>query len=52
MESQTNARYGNSVASAGDVNSDGFGDLIVGAWGNDNTDSDAGAAYLFEGHGL
>jgi FG-GAP repeat len=27
-------RIGNSVASAGDINGDGFDDLIMGSWGN------------------
>ncbi len=35
-----------SVASAGDVNGDGFDDLIVGAWG---PYSEAGAAYIVFG---
>ena len=41
-----NANFGNSVSSAGDINSDGFGDFIVGAY---NTSSTSGAANLFFG---
>ncbi|MFH1279243.1 MAG: FG-GAP-like repeat-containing protein [Candidatus Eisenbacteria bacterium] len=41
--------FGQSVASAGDVNGDGCADLIVGATGNDTGGSDAGGAYLFYG---
>ncbi len=53
LEGQTYYDWaGASVAGAGDTNADGMGDLLVGAWGNDTTDSDAGAAYLFEGHGI
>ena len=40
---------GGSVASAGDVNNDGFDDLIVGATGNDAGGSFAGSAYVFSG---
>ncbi len=41
---------GVSVASAGDVNGDGFGDLIVGAYGGDpGGDSTAGESYVVFG---
>jgi len=43
---------GRSVSSAGDINGDGFGDLLVGASGADaagNAKSDAGAAYVVFG---
>ena len=38
-----------SVASAGDVNGDGFDDLIVGAHGADPNGSDSGASYVVFG---
>ncbi len=41
---------GRSVASAGDVNSDGFGDLIIGADGDDAGGDRAGAAYVVFGN--
>jgi len=41
--------YGKSVASAGDVNGDGYDDVIVGAEGNDDGGSDAGEAYVYHG---
>ncbi len=41
--------FGNSVARAGDVNGDGYSDVIVGAPYNDRGGSAAGAAYLFFG---
>ena len=40
---------GYSVASAGDVNLDGYDDLIVGAEGDDDGGDRAGAAYLILG---
>ena len=40
---------GRSVASAGDVNGDGFADLIVGASGADPHGSDSGASYVVFG---
>ena len=40
---------GISVASAGDVNGDGFADLIVGAHGADPHGSDSGASYVVFG---
>jgi Ca2+-binding RTX toxin-like protein len=43
---------GFSVASAGDVNGDGFDDLIVGAFGGDpGDDSSAGESYVVFGSG-
>ena len=41
-----NASFGCSVASAGDVNADGYGDVVVGAYG---LAANAGAAYIYMG---
>ncbi|MBK7949745.1 MAG: FG-GAP repeat protein [Deltaproteobacteria bacterium] len=46
---QSNAQMGSSVASAGDVNGDGFGDVIVGAFLYDAGQTDEGAAFVFLG---
>ncbi|MDP6363729.1 MAG: integrin alpha [Candidatus Poseidoniia archaeon] len=43
--------FGRSVASAGDVNGDGYADVIVGAYGNDGAGSLAGEAYVYGGSG-
>ena len=40
---------GNAVASAGDLNGDGFSDLVVGAPGADLGQTDEGAAYVYYG---
>ncbi len=47
---QAGAALGGSVASAGDVNGDGYGDLLVGADSWDNGATDEGAAFLYLGN--
>lgn len=42
-------QFGNSVGSAGDVNSDGFDDVIVGANGDDYGGHDRGRAFVYSG---
>jgi hypothetical protein len=46
---QTGSGYGHSVASAGDVNADGFGDIIVGAYARDAGQTDEGGVYVYHG---
>ncbi len=47
---QANARFGFAVSAAGDVNGDGFDDVIIGSPHYDNPEvADAGAIFLFYG---
>jgi len=46
---QAGAHFGFAVASAGNVNGDGFGDVIVGAYGYDHGQTDEGRAFIFFG---
>jgi hypothetical protein len=48
---QASAQYGNSVATAGDVNGDGYSDIIVGAPQYDNGQTDEGRAFTYHGSG-
>ena len=40
---------GYGLDGAGDVNDDGYADLVIGSYGNDRTGAGAGAAYLIYG---
>ena len=46
---QAGAAFGSSVAPAGDVNGDGYGDALVGAPLFDNGQADEGRAFLYLG---
>ncbi len=49
---QGGARLGISVASAGDVNGDGFGDVIVGAYLYDGGEVNEGKVFVYHGSAL
>jgi FG-GAP repeat/FlgD Ig-like domain len=46
---QSGADFGYSVSTAGDVNGDGYDDVIVGAWLQDNGETDEGRTFLYLG---
>ena len=46
----TGDRFGAAVAGAGDVNGDGYDDVLLGAYTNDAGGSQAGRAYVFHGN--
>ena len=41
--------FGTAVAMAGDLDNDGYDDVIIGAYGDDDVASAAGAAYVYYG---
>ena len=46
---QAGSNFGFALASAGDVNGDGYDDVIIGAPGYDNGQRDEGRAYVYHG---
>lgn len=46
---QAGANFGISVDTAGDVNDDGFADIIIGAYFYSNTEDEEGAAFAYYG---
>ena len=46
---QASANLGGQVAMAGDVNGDGYSDVIVGAWLYDNGQTDEGRVFVYHG---
>ncbi len=49
---QSTSFYGSSVSAAGDVNNDGYDDVIVGASTYDNGQADEGRAFVYLGSSL
>ena len=45
----TDAQFASAVSDAGDVNGDGFADVLIGAYGHTNDFSGQGRAYLYLG---
>ncbi len=48
-DAASNQSFGSALAAAGDVDGDGYNDLVVGARGHDGTAYNGGAAYVYLG---
>ncbi|GGM98161.1 hypothetical protein GCM10010967_34970 [Dyadobacter beijingensis] len=49
LAGQINSHFGESVSAAGDVNGDGYADVVAGAWGASYGEQSEGAIYIYHG---
>ena len=43
-------QFGYSAIGAGDLNGDGYDDILIGAWANNQNGAEAGKVYVYSGH--
>jgi hypothetical protein len=48
---ESRAFFGSAVGTAGDVNGDGYADIVVGAWGWEDTEKAEGKVFVYYGNG-
>lgn len=46
---QVSSGFGGAVGTAGDVNGDGYADILIGAYGYDNGQNDEGRVFVYHG---
>ncbi len=52
LEGENPSDYAGTVSSAGDINGDGFDDVVIGAFGADSNGDESGASYVVFGRAL
>ncbi len=48
-DGDTSDSYGYGIADGGDIDGDGYSDIVVGAHGDDDTSAESGSAYVYYG---